>query len=199
MAAFFGSLSRHWGADAMFGMIHKSARDMVLEHFGEVAWKEILEDSGLDDGAFVSAQSYPDEATFRLITAAATKAGQTMDQTLLSFGRHWVKSADQGPYASVMRILGGSLLESLMNLDRMHASIQIAMPGAQLPQFNVTFHDDRSIELAYHSRRAGLEQFVCGLLEGLMERFHQRGSVGFSGVAGDARMFTLTFAPPVNA
>ncbi len=183
----------------MFGMIHRSARDMVLEHFGQVAWDEILGDTGLDDGAFVSAQSYPDEVTFRLITTAAAKAGLTVDQTLHAFGRHWIKAADQGPYANVMRILGGSLLESLMNLDRMHASIQIAMPGAQLPQFTVVSQDSRSIELAYHSQRAGLEQFVCGLLEGLMERFHEQGSIEFSGSVGDARMFTVTFAAPVNA
>jgi hypothetical protein len=183
----------------MFGMIHRSARDMVLELFGQVAWDQILDEAGLDDGAFVSAQSYPDEVTFRLITAAAGKAGLTVDQTLQAFGRHWIKAAEKGPYANVMRMLGSSLLESLMNLDRMHASIQIAMPGAQLPQFAVVSHDEQSIEIAYHSRRAGLEQFVCGLLEGLMERFHLQGSVGFSGSVGEARMFTMTFADPVNA
>lgn len=183
----------------MFGMIHRSARDMVLKLFGPVAWDQILDEAGLDDGAFVSAQSYPDEVTFRLITTAATKAGLTVDETLQAFGRHWIEAADEGPYANVMRVLGSSLLESLMNLDRMHASIQIAMPGAQLPQFAVVSHDEQTIELAYYSRRAGLEQFVCGLLEGLMGRFHQQGSVGFSGMVGEARMFTVTLAAPVNA
>lgn len=172
---------------------------MVLEQFGQPAWDQIVEDAGLDDGAFVSAQSYPDEITFRLISTAAARAGLTVDQTLRAFGHHWIKTADRGPYANVMRILGGTLLESLMNLDRMHASIQIAMPGAQLPQFTVASQDERSIELAYYSRRAGLEHFVCGLLEGLMERFHQLGSVGFSGTVGEARLFTMTFATPVNA
>lgn len=183
----------------MFGMIHRSARDMVLEHFGVVAWDEILADAGLDDGAFVSAQPYPDEVTFGLINTAATKAGLTVEQTLQAFGRHWIKAADQGPYANVMRILGGSLLESLMNLDRMHASIQIAMPGAQLPQFTVAAHDERLIKLAYHSRRAGLEPFVCGLLEGLMERFHLKGTVEYSGLDGEVRMFTVTFTAPETA
>lgn len=183
----------------MFGMIHRSARDMVLEQFGQSVWDRILEAAHLDDGALVSAQSYPDEVTFRLIAAAAATAGLTLDQTLHAFGRHWVKAADQGPYGNVMRILGATLEECLMNLDRMHASIQIAMPGAQLPQFAVVSQDERSIELAYYSRRAGLEPFVCGLLEGLMERFHQPGSVGFSDTVGEARMFTMTFATPVSA
>lgn len=180
----------------MFGMIHKSARAMVLEQFGPTAWDQILHSAKLDDGDFVSAQPYPDETTFRLIGAAASTAGLTVDQTLLAFGHHWVKTADQGLYSNVMAILAGSLLEALTNLDRMHASIQIALPDAQLPQFVVVSHDDRSIQLAYYSRREGLESFVSGLLEGLLMRFNQPGSVVFSGMDGAARLFTVTFDPP---
>lgn len=181
----------------MFGMIHKSARDMVLEQFGPDAWTAILTLADLDDGAMVSAQPYPDEVTFRLIGAAATTAGLTVDQTLYAFGRHWIRAADKGPYANIMKILGATLLESLINLDRMHASIQIAMPGAQLPQFSVVAHDERSIRIAYYSNRPGLERFVCGLFEGLMERFSTPGAVEYSGVDGDARMFTMTFGASV--
>ena len=183
----------------MFGMIHRSARDMVLEHFGQVAWDQILDEAGLDDGAFVSVQSYPDEITFRLITTAAATAGLTVDQTLQAFGRHWIRAADKGPHANVMTILGGSLLESLMNLDRMHASIQIAMPDAQLPQFVILSQDERAIKLAYYSKRDGLESFVLGLLEGLLNRYNQTGSVAFSGTDGEARLFTITLAPPLAA
>jgi hypothetical protein len=110
-------------------MIHKSARAMVLEQFGPTAWDQILHSAKLDDGDFVSAQPYPDETTFRLIGAAASTAGLTVDQTLLAFGHHWVKTADQGLYSNVM------------------AS-------------------------------------------------NQPGSVVFSGMDGEARLFTVTFDPP---
>lgn len=181
----------------MFGMIHKSARAMVLEQFGPAAWDQILHSAKLDDGDFVSAQPYPDETTFRLIGAAAATAGLTVDQTLLAFGHHWVRTAGEGHYANVMSILGGSLLQALTNLDRMHASIQIALPDAQLPQFAIVAQDDRFIQLAYYSKRDGLESFVSGLLEGLLMRFNQPGSVAFSGTDGAARLFTVTFDAPV--
>ena len=183
----------------MYGMIHRSARAMVLEQFGPAAWDQILKSANMDDGDFVSAQPYPDETTFRLIGSAAATAGLTVDQTLRAFGHHWVKTADQGLYANVMAILGGSLLESLTNLDRMHASIQIALPDAQLPQFVVVSEDERSVQLAYYSKRDGLESFVSGLLEGLLIRFNQPGSVAFNGADGAARLFTVTFdAPPAS-
>ena len=183
----------------MFGMIHRSARAMVLEQFGSVAWDQVLASAGLDDGDFVSAQPYPDEVTFRLITAAAATAGLTVEQTLQAFGHHWVKTSNTGVYANVMAILGGSLLDALRNLDRMHASIQIAMPDAQLPQFVIVSQDERAIKLAYYSTREGLERFVLGLLEGLLNRYNQPGSVVFSGTDGEARLFTITLAPPLAA
>lgn len=183
----------------MFGMIHRSARAMVLEQFGPAAWDQILASAELDDGDFVSAQSYPDEVTFRLITSAAATAGLTIEQTLQAFGHHWVKNSNTGVYANVMAILGESFLEALTNLDRMHASIQIAMPEAQLPQFVIVSQDEQAIKLAYYSKRDGLESFVLGLLEGLLNRYNQPGSVAFSGTDGEARLFTITLAPPLAA
>lgn len=183
-------------AAQMFGMIHRSARDMILELFGAQAWDKTLNAADLDDALLVSVQSYPDDVTFRLISAAAATVGLTLEDTLHAFGRHWVRASAQGPYSSVLQILGTSLRESLNNLDQMHASIQLAMPGAQLPQFTVLSQDDRSIRLAYYSKRAGLESFVCGLLDGMLEKFATPGFVEFRGQEGDARIFTIILAGP---
>lgn len=171
----------------MFGMIHRSARDMVHEQFGEAAWDKVLEAAGLDEGALVSAQNYPDEVTFRLIGAAAQTAGLSVEDTLVAFGRYWVRSADKGPYASTLRMLGSNLLESLTNLD----SIQLAMPEARLPQFRVVSHDAQGIRVAYHSHRQGLEPFVQGLLEGLLDRFSTAGAVTLAGEDEGAPVFAI--------
>ena len=167
---------------------------MIVDQFGAQAWNQTLTAADLDDAILVSVQSYPDEVTFRLIGAAAVTAGLTVEETLHAFGRHWIRAAGEGPYASVLKILGTSLLESLRNLDQMHASIQIAMPGAQLPQFSVLSEDHQSIRLAYYSERAGLETFVCGLLDGMLEKFATPGSVEFNGQDGEGRIFTIHLA-----
>lgn len=175
----------------MFGMIHKSARDMVLEQHGPEAWSRVLTVAGLDDSAMVSAQPYADEVTFKLIGAAAEVAELSLDATLETFGRHWIRASEKGPYANVIRILGGSLLEALMNLDSMHASIQIAMPEARLPQFAVVEHDASSIRMAYTSHRVGLEPFVAGLLEGLVLKFKEAAVVRRGEDVGDSRIFII--------
>lgn len=175
----------------MFGMIHRSARDMVLSQFGQSAWDEILKRARLDETAFVSGESYPDEVTFRLITTAAEVANLSVDDTLFAFGEYWVSTAWSGPYATVMTVLGRSLSESLMNLDRMHASIQIAMPDADLPQFSIIYEDDSTIEVEYISNREGLENFVCGLFSGLMKRFSVQGETQYVKAPNGARIFKI--------
>jgi len=182
------------GGVAMFGMIHRSARDMVLAQFGQPAWDEILRRAELDDTAFVSGESYPDEVTFKLITTAAEVANLSVDDTLHAFGEHWVAAAWGGPYATVMTVLGRSLAESLANLDRMHASIQIAMPDADLPQFAILAEDEHRIEIEYFSNRAGLENFVRGLFRGLIDRFGVKGEVVYAQAPDGARIFTILMA-----
>ncbi len=178
----------------MFGMIHRSARDMVLSQFGQPAWDEILKRAELDDASFVSGESYPDEVTFKLITTAAEVANLSVDDTLHAFGEHWVAAAWGGPYATVMTVLGRSLAEALANLDRMHASIQIAMPDADLPQFSIIAEDEHRIEIEYFSNRAGLENFVRGLFRGLMDRFGVKGEVVYAQAPDGARIFTILMA-----
>jgi Haem-NO-binding/Protein of unknown function (DUF2378) len=178
----------------MFGMIHRSARDMVLSQFGQPAWEEILKRAELDDASFISGESYPDAVTFKLITTAAEVANLSVDDTLHAFGEHWVKAAWAGPYATVLTVLGRSLGECMANLDRMHASIQIAMPDAQLPQFTLLEEDEHKIEIEYISDRAGLENFVRGLFWGLMDRFGVKGEVVYAQAPDGARIFTILMA-----
>jgi hypothetical protein len=182
------------GGAFMFGMIHRSARDMVLAQFGQPAWEEILKRAQLDETVFVSGESYPDEVTFKLITTAAEVANLSVDDTLHAFGEHWVQAAWTGPYATVMTVLGRSLGECLANLDRMHASIQIAMPDADLPQFSIVTEDEQKIEIEYFSNRAGLENFVRGLFLGLMNRFGVKGEVVYQPAPDGRRIFTILMA-----
>jgi Haem-NO-binding len=183
-----------FGGFVMFGMIHRSARDMVLAQFGQTAWDTILAKAALDDSAFVSGESYPDEVTFRLITTAAEVANLSVDDTLFAFGEHWVATAWTGPYSTVLTVLGRTLSDALTNLDRMHASIQIAMPDASLPQFSILNEDETSIEIEYFSERQGLENFVRGLFSGLMKKFAVTGEVIFAPSPDGSRIFKIMFS-----
>lgn len=163
----------------MYGMIHKAAEAMSREVLGDDAWATILERSGLSDGDFISGQYYSDEQTFNLVGIICDVSGLAAPDLLHAFGKYWVGFAAQTPYGGMIDMAGDSLAEFLESLDSMHASIKSTMPEAVMPYFEVIRADDTIIEVAYRSERDGLQPFVAGLFDALLERFGESGAVSF--------------------
>jgi len=176
----------------MYGMIHRAAREMILEQQGAATWTKVLIAARLDDSDFVSAYTYPDEVTLRLLAAAAEALEADLGEMLTGFGRYWVEYADRGPYGSILRMAGDDLPTLLGNLDRMHDAIQGGMPDARLPTFQLLAQANTEIRVAYRSTRTGLEPFVAGLLQGLMARFGVSGRVEAPDFVAGGADFTLS-------
>lgn len=49
----------------MYGMVNKALEDMISNEHGQEAWEEIKRRAGVDVGAFVSKEGYPDEVTYK--------------------------------------------------------------------------------------------------------------------------------------
>ncbi len=177
----------------MYGMIHRAARTMSIEVLGEPGWNALATASGFDESDFLSAQVYPDPRTLALVSAIANETGLSVDGALHAFGRFWINWADKSAYASVMRMNGDTLVEFLSNLDRMHANIQRVMPETRLPSFEVVAATSVRIDVLYRSERTGLESFVAGLMEGLLDRFGDTGTVTHA-PAPDGVLFSIMMA-----
>ena len=161
----------------MYGMIHRAARQMVLNGGDPAVWPHILERAGLEESDFISGQSYPDEVTFTLIGAVAAQLDLSLEETLIRFGRYWVRFADESAFSHLMKMAGQTLTEFCENLDRLHANIDLSLPGVDVPSFLVRSSDETSLRITYVSSRTGLEPFVTGLFEGLLAHFGQSGQV----------------------
>ena len=179
----------------MYGMVHRAARQMVLELHGEDQWTSILGASGLGDEAFISANVYDDAVTFNLIEALSRHCDTPVESILRAFGEYWISFAYQGDYRAMMTMAGHDLVSFLNNLNRMHDSIQVSIPGARLPTFLVEKATDADIEIAYFSDRKGLEPFVEGLLLGLMKHFNRDGQVRQLGDSGRGILFQIELSP----
>jgi hypothetical protein len=183
----------------MYGMIHQAARRMVLETADEDDWSTILDKSGLSEQHFVSGLSFDDEKTFALLGAIQEHANIPLDELLKSFGEYWIKYAGETSYGGMMRMAGNDLVSILTNLDRMHVSIAAQMPGALMPSFEVLDTSDEQITVRYRSERNGLEAFVVGLLQGLLNRFNDVGEIRYV-INADSSDFTIDRSPqPVTA
>lgn len=177
----------------MYGMIHVAIRKMVADELGEGGWAKVLKATGYGAGEFISASTYDDSVTLNLVAASAAACSQEVDPFLQRLGQYWIRFASDGAYKTLMVVAGADLLTFLDNLDRLHAAVQAAMPAARLPSFTVTESGEGYARVSYASERTGMESFVTGLLEGLLERFGYAGKVQEVGRSNDAIDFAIVY------
>jgi hypothetical protein len=158
-------------------MIHRGMRQMLVDEEGEAAWLAIERDLDIGPQHLISADSYDDHLTIRIVEHVARQSGKTMDECLHSFGKYWIGFAERGPYGAMMQFTGRDIAEFIANLDRMHQAIRTALPAATTPTFALLHSEAGMLRIAYCSTREGLKPFVRGLLEGLLDRFGHDGIV----------------------
>lgn len=157
----------------MYGLVNNSIASLVCKQFGENVWERVQQRAGLELELFVSNQSYPDEHTYQLVGAACEELGLEAADFLKRLGEHWVLCTAAESYGDLLTAGGSSLSEFLENLPDFHTRIVMIMPALCPPRFEVSHRTEKSLRLHYHSSRTGLAPFVCGLLDGLAQRFHE--------------------------
>lgn len=183
----------------MYGLINKAVQDLVVSTAGAATWKKIKANVGID-AEIVEAANYDDIVTLRLVDEVAKETGQSIEEVLFDFGRYWVLYTGREGWNSVFQLAGDDLQSFLMGLDDMHARVQVAMPEARMPQFEVR-KDGDTLQLDYRSERDGLAPMVAGLIDGLGEQFGERWSVLQTGYKKDQGYdsFTLTMIDTISS
>lgn len=175
-------------------MIHRGVRAMVIDQLGEEAWQATERKLGIGPTELISGMTYEDSLTIEIIAEAAARLNLDLEDCLLDFGRYWVKFADRGSFASVMTFTGHDLPTFIGNLDRMHLAIATAMPMAEVPSFSLISSEPGRLVVEYRSVRTGLEKFVIGLFQGLMDRFEVTGTVNVIDRQECFSIFEILFA-----
>lgn len=155
----------------MYGLVNRAIQGLVMEKFGEHAWRSICREAKLGEPAFVAMESYDDAITYSLVAAAAKELGMEPAAVLEAFGEYWTEYTIEEGYGNLLSMMGSTMEEFLDNLDSMHARIGDAMPMLIPPSFERATQEDGSSILSYASDREGLAPMVVGLLKGLARRF----------------------------
>lgn len=156
----------------MYGLVNIALRDMLVAEHGEAAWQQVCTAAKVDNDAFISNESYPDELTYALVAAAVAEIGEDPASLLQAFGRYWVLETAQRSYAELLEASGPTFLDFMRNLPDFHTRVTLIYRELRPPTFACVDVTDRSLLLHYMSDRDGLAPFVVGLLEGLGQRFH---------------------------
>lgn len=177
----------------MYGMIHRGIRSMVQDKLGEDAWFALEQKIGIGPTELLTGMVYEDALTIDIISEAAARLNLPTEECLFEFGRYWIDYASRGSLASAMDLTGQDLVSFISNLDRLHLSVGMAMPGSRLPNFNVLLTEPGFLKVQYHSQRTGLEVFVSGLFYGLIERFGLIGDVRIADSSPGNAVFEIRY------
>lgn len=177
----------------MYGLFHRTIREMVNARVGAQSWQRVEDKLSLDASHFISARVYDDALTIDILAESAKVLELSFDDLLEQFGVFWIHSTSSGQYKGIMEFTGRTLPEFLTNMDRMHTSVRVAMPNAVTPLFSVISSDESNVIVQYQSERSGLNPLVVGLLKGLLTYFHLTGSVDQIENFDGSPVFRVTF------
>lgn len=166
---------------------------MVIDELREDAWLDLEHEANMGPAELISGMVYDDLVTLPMVAAAARALELSLEECLTRYGRYWVGFAKQGPYGATMDSAGRDIASFIANLDRIHQNVTAIMPDAVVPSFAVTDRDKAWLKVTYSSSRAGLEPFVVGLLEGIIDMFSATGEVRQTPGANNTREFLVTY------
>jgi guanylate cyclase soluble subunit beta len=162
-------------------MVHNGIRALVVQKLGEKEWVRIEREAKIGPTDFIGLTVYDDALTFRIADIAAKALDLPMGAFMRELGRFWIAFAQKGPFGSIMDFTGSDLVSFISNLDRLHRAVAATLIHGSMPSFSLIEQSEDRLVVLYKSERAGLENFVIGLLEGLLDRFGNSGSVQYNG------------------
>lgn len=155
----------------MYGIVNQAIQGLVQENFGNESWEKIKAKAGIEVQSFLNNQSYDDSITYQLAGAAAEVLEMEVGQVLHAFGEYWILKTGLNNYGALLKSGGNNLKEFLVNLPNFHSRIMLMYPNLTPPEFKIDEIEDNSVHVHYFSERAGLTDFMSGLLSGLGKMF----------------------------
>jgi predicted hydrocarbon binding protein len=143
------------------GIVFNILQQVIADEHGERVWDDVLEAAG-SKGVYTAVGSYADEDLISLVGAAAGMLDTSPDDLVRDFGRkaipHFAERYPQffAPHADTRSFV-------LTLNEVIHPEVRKLFPGADVPTFEFSLPDERTVELAYVSARR-----LCSFAEGLV-------------------------------
>jgi hypothetical protein len=153
----------------MHGIIHLELQQFVADHYGEPAWKSLLERAGLAHQIYTPLQSYPDTEMLSLVGTASELTGLAASDLLEAFGAFLAPR--------YLELYGRLLKPEWRTLDviehteeTIHRVVRLRQPGAAPPRLKAERVDPRQVVVIYDSPRK-LCAVARGIARGLAKHF----------------------------
>uniref|UniRef100_A0A3B4APZ5 guanylate cyclase n=1 Tax=Periophthalmus magnuspinnatus TaxID=409849 RepID=A0A3B4APZ5_9GOBI len=133
-------------------------------------WNTLSSLAGLQD-PFMTYTVYDDAVTLKLVQEACALLDVQPDELLRLFGEHFFSFCKQAGYDTMLRTLGGDLVEFIQNLDALHCYLALSYQEMNAPSFRVEVTEEEDMLLHYYSDRKGLYHIVPGIIGAVAKDF----------------------------
>ncbi|XP_064185978.1 guanylate cyclase soluble subunit beta-2 [Anguilla rostrata] len=154
----------------MYGFINTCLKSLVIEKFGEETWEKLRTLANVQD-TFMTYEIYDDVITLKLVQEACKMLDVSSEVVLKLFGEYFFSFCKMSGYDTMLRTLGGNLVEFIENLDALHSYLALSYQEMNAPSFRVEWTMDGKMLLHYYSDRRGLYHIVPGIIEAVAKDF----------------------------
>ncbi|XP_076827686.1 guanylate cyclase soluble subunit beta-2 [Brachyhypopomus gauderio] len=159
-----------YSSSLQYGFINTCLRTLVVDKFGEETWDNLRLSAEVQD-TFMTYEVYDDDITLRLVREACRMLDVSSEVVLKLFGEYFFSFCKMSGYDTMLRTLGGNLVEFIENLDALHSYLALSYQEMIAPSFRVERTSDNRTLLHYYSERKGLHPIVPGIIEAVAKDF----------------------------
>lgn len=144
----------------MKGTIHRCLSEVVIKHFGEDTWRNILHKTGFEaDRNFALSDDVEEELSLKLIQETVSTVGVEAEAVFDLFGEHWV--CEYAPKHYAFWYIGAkNAKEFMLKLDNIHSIVGRHFNNAKPPRFLYEEKSPNILEIEYKSNRSFLPLFI---------------------------------------
>jgi hypothetical protein len=151
----------------MYGIANSCIPEMITYSYGPKRWNEIKKRNGINDEWLTGSNAYNDELTYKIATVLARELYVGIPQMLHRLGEWWVYVITRNSYASLVKAGGHCMQQFMFNLPLFHQAFVNIHPGLNNTAFEASHITADGLHLHYCGSRAGLKDFVAGMMAGL--------------------------------
>lgn len=187
---------------AMHGLINKAIQTFLSDSFGEAAWHEIAETSGvaqhLGPDGFEAMQLYDDHLTEAVLSAAEAILRRPRECLLEDLGTYLISNEHLEPLRRLLRFGGVSFTDFLFSLDDLQGRSRLAVPDLALPDLAIDEGGPGSFTLTCHAGPPGFGHVMVGILRALADDYGALAVLEHRGAspAGDDEVIAIEVHDP---
>lgn len=159
----------------MHGIVHSELRSYLIDRIGQDGWHELATAAGVEDGAYRTTGTYPDEELTALVLAYSRRSGHRLGDILEELGATAAGSL-LDTYAAFVRPQWRALDVIEHAEQAMHRAVRLHDDDAAPPRLRVERCGEDEVVVFYDSERR-LCAFGRGVIRGIADRYGEHVTV----------------------